>query len=335
MLAFRLSLFKVCDDLTLTQSKLLAWGFFIACLVIEIIITHRDSRNPYIVVVNIAFPLGVYFLYLYWENLTRLTTITVSSALVCSSAYAFFILTEEIRNKANYLLIIKYRLKKCFFITSALVSCCFLIITFSLVVQALFTSSAPPTSKEKNDTWTINKQIDQVCLFSEPKWYTLSAEEKITAMQTIANIESNYLGLPHELTLIVTPLAEQTFASYNDAKHTISINSSHFEDHKPLDILGAICHEAYHAFQHRLCDVYNRVDEEYRELLPLYPANVYITEFSNYKNYRSETDSYLDYYYQLCEVDARKYQATAIEEYEFRINDHLGLSPQTQLANKN
>ena len=157
-------------------------------------------------------------------------------------------------------------------------------------------------------------------LFSEEKWDTISMEEKVSAMQVIANIESRYLGLPHELTLIVSQLPSGTVACYNDRTHHIEIDVEHLEDASPLEILDSICHEAYHAYQYRLCDAYDCLDNEYKTLIDFYDATLYKEEFANYIN---GEDDMFEYYHQQCEIKAREYAQISTEEYEMWIDEAL------------
>ena len=59
-------------------------------------------------------------------------------------------------------------------------------------------------------------------------------------------------------------------ACYKDRTHVITINIDHLEVDQAHDILDSLCHEARHAYQHRLCDVYDSISEEQRELLVFY-----------------------------------------------------------------
>ena len=58
----------------------------------------------------------------------------------------------------------------------------------------------------------------------DEKWSQLNTQEKLDVMQSVANIESHYLGLPNELNVSVVNLENGTLGSYVDGIHTIYIS---------------------------------------------------------------------------------------------------------------
>lgn len=104
-------------------------------------------------------------------------------------------------------------------------------------------------------------------------------------------------------------------------RDVITINIDHLEVDPAHDILDSLCHEARHAYQHRLCDVYDSVSEEQRELLVFYNVQMYKQEFSNYVNGKEDA---FGYYYQWCESDARAYAREAVIDYYSKIETYLG-----------
>ena len=69
--------------------------------------------------------------------------------------------------------------------------------------------------------------------------------------------------------------------------------------------------------------MYDSLDDQYKNMLTFYNASVYKKEFSSYID---GDDDYFGYYFQSCEMNARAYAITAVEEYEERINEYLGIS---------
>lgn len=334
---FRVTTFRVADPLSLTQSKFLLWGLVICCTLLGIGLTCKLRRNHLSILVNIALPFELYTLYTYRSCLSQQILISLIAAVILSVAYIFIISTAKISSHRPRALIISKRIKHCLLGMRTITSCCLLLIVASVAAGTLFgvsltKSSVSPAKEDDDSVWTIANNIDLVCRFSETKWYTLSSEEKTTAMQVIANIECRYLGLPHELTLITASLPGNTLASYDDRTHTIKIDIDHFEESPPEEIIDSICHEAYHAYQYRLCDAYDSMDDQYRSLIDFYDVAFYKQEF---KNYSSGEDDFYAYYIQRCEMKARSYAKSAVEEYEYNINKHLGIDETTDnSANK-
>ena len=79
--------------------------------------------------------------------------------------------------------------------------------------------------------------------------------DRIDVLQTVADIEAAYWGLPHKLTVITSRTAEHILGHYIDQTHTITIDTNHLQQGNSSDILETLTHEAYHAYEYRLADV--------------------------------------------------------------------------------
>lgn len=163
---------------------------------------------------------------------------------------------------------------------------------------------------------TIAANIDTVSNLLQDRWDTLDLNEKANTLQTVANIEASYLGLPHELNVKIDTLRESTIAQYDDRTHTITVSITYLESMPAEEMLDSICHESYHAYQHRLIDAYNSVDVEYRDLLTFYFVPIYEEEFQNYVDGK---DDDLAYYFQMCEMKARDYAEESVIDYYEKI----------------
>lgn len=86
----------------------------------------------------------------------------------------------------------------------------------------------------------------------------------------------------------------------------------------PMDLVNTICHESYHAYEHRLIDMYESSSDQYKQLKVFEYATEYQKEFNNYTEYLPELDNYEEYYYQLCEADARDY--ADVREFEYYVS---------------
>lgn len=84
----------------------------------------------------------------------------------------------------------------------------------------------------------------------------------------------------------------------------ITINIDHLESDSAHDILYSICHEVRLAYQHRLCDVFDSVSDEQKELLVFYNGQMYKQEFSSYVDGK---DDAIGYYFHWRESDTRSY----------------------------
>lgn len=176
----------------------------------------------------------------------------------------------------------------------------------------LLKSNVRATAENTKQEQTISNNIETILRLQESGWVKLSTQEKLDVIQTVANIEAHYLGLPNELNVGAANLSEYTLAAYSDPIHTVYINLTHLENDQATDILDSCCHEAYHAYQHRLVDTYNFAPKRSKSLRVYKKAALYVDEFNNY------VDGYEDfcsYYFQECESDAREYAEEAVEDY--------------------
>ena len=139
-------------------------------------------------------------------------------------------------------------------------------------------------------------------------------------MKTVADIEANYLGIP-EANVCADPLRETLLGSYNFSQNTVTLNLHQLSTQDAHTMLLVICHEMYHAYQHRLVNLYDQVEEEYRELQLFSQTATYKEEFSNYVDAKEDYDGYAT---QLCEQKSNEYARIAVKEYYARISQYLG-----------
>ena len=172
----------------------------------------------------------------------------------------------------------------------------------------------------KVNSQKISTNIDTILLLQEDQWEKLSAQEKLNVLQTVANIEATYLGLPHELNVTVEALDELTRGHYNDGTHTIAIDADHLSESSAHDLVETIAHEAYHAYERRLVDLYYNAGSQERNLLL----------FGRIEEYRDNFDNYIDgdedligYATQAVELDSVKYAIAAVVDYYDAIEEYL------------
>lgn len=268
-------LFRNIEGLTYDQSRHFLWCTIILSLTVGAAITWKKRRNNLSLFVNVIIPYELYSLVAYYHTVCIFTWSLIAVSLLLSIMYVVLVLKPKIRAKARKEAVIKARLVRSFLGTRTVVACCLSIMVLVLGVSSFFgvlffSPSENPVNRSGGEGVTIAKNIEVVSLLEEKEWSALSTPAKLNVLQTVVNIETYYLGLPHELNVITGPLPENTMACYNDRTHVITINIDHLEVDQAHDILDSLCHEARHAYQHRLCDVYDSISEEQRELLVFY-----------------------------------------------------------------
>lgn len=176
-----------------------------------------------------------------------------------------------------------------------------------------------PTDPKVNNQ-KISSNIDTILLLQEEEWAKLSTQERLDVLQTVANIEATYLGLPHELNVTVKALDETTQGHYDDSTYTIAINADHLTEDPAHDLVETVAHEAYHAYERRLVDLYYATGSQERNLLL----------FGRIEEYRDNFDNYIDgdedligYATQAVELDSVKYAIAAVIDYYDAIEEYL------------
>lgn len=327
MFLFRKLLFRCLPHYTLSASKAVLWGIFIVLIIVGVAITYRHRRNNVSLCINVLTPYEIYFIATYKGDMPIYTIVVLGVALFLSVAYLFLVISPRIKNKSRKGTILKRRIKVGLLGARTIIVACLALLIVPVGINAIFGNSVfikrvSAVSPERAEEYTISNNIEIVAKFEESKWNSLSSKDKIDALQVIANIEMRYLGLPHELNVIAKKLEESIVASYNDDEHIIMVNIDYLEGSSAEEMLDSLCHEAYHAYQHSLVEVYDDIDYEYKNLLTFSNVSIYKQEFSDYVD---GDDNVLGYYYQSCERTARVYAREAVIEYYDRINDYLGI----------
>lgn len=321
MIWYKNILYRSIPGYTLALSKLVLWGLLMLFIAFGVALTIAFRRNNFSVFVNVITPYEVYSIIAFQKDMAVLSIAALGLALLISSAYLLLILTKTVQNKARKKQILRRRIRYGIHGARTIIAFCMMIFIVPIGINALFgeTMAFKTTTAEVSNSeaeYTIAANIDTVSNLLQDRWDTLNLNEKANTLQTVANIEASYLGLPHELNVKIDTLRESTIAQYDDRTHAITVSITYLESMPAEEMLDSICHESYHAYQHRLIDAYNSVDVEYRDLLTFYFVPIYEEEFQNYVDGK---DDDLAYYFQMCEMKARDYAEESVIDYYNKI----------------
>lgn len=305
-------------------------GVVMAGIGVGLILTWKRRRNYISLFTNIVSSYGIYFMISFWNINRRSVILTGVVAVVSVTAYMCLVFANYLRDRKRKRAVVTWG--KC--ISSCLLSGRTLaasVLSILLISTAIKPMLGLPVMEAQADTVianisqsanvgeTIAENMDTILLLQEDQWFRLDASERLHILKTIADIEANYLGFP-EVTVCTAVLEKNTLGSYDDSTRTITLNLSRLVCEDASTILETLCHECYHAYQHRLVSVYNALDVQSRELLVFYEASKYNQEFANYIDGNEDYDAYYD---QWCETDSREYARDAAEDYFRRIEKYL------------
>ena len=166
----------------------------------------------------------------------------------------------------------------------------------------------------------LKKTIEIINDFDKKIWRTLSVDKRISDCEEILKLEIRHLGIPHELSLCVSELAdrsEDTQGMYVDASKTIFIRKSLLDSEKsdPIELIRVLTHEVYHAYCGVLLEVYEIIPDEQKHLLIFRDAKQFDNEINNIGYIDAESDI-ISYYGQLYERRAREYSESRAIEYK-------------------
>ena len=325
MIWYKNLLFRCLPGRTCDESKTVLWVMIGLSILICAFALNRSMRTGWTVTTALVVPFGLYTVLTYIRTVGNWMLIVLASAVTLSVIYTVLLMIRKIKNRKNKGKVIKHRLHRCCVASQSIAAIALLMVMGTIGAQGVFgdnilNSSISATASNQNVPQTIDNNIDTILLLQEEEWANLTTQEKLNILQTVANIEAHYLGLPNELNVGAANLGEYTLACYNDRTYTISIDLNHLENDSVYDVLDSCCHEAYHSYQHRLVDAYNAADENFKGLRIYRPAARYGLEFSNYTD--GDYD-FCSYYYQDCEMDARDYAEDAVCDYYNRIFEYL------------
>ncbi|MDO4485555.1 MAG: hypothetical protein Q4C46_03065 [Bacillota bacterium] len=316
-------IFRTISGLNYTQSKVLLISLLIGFLCIRMIAFKKPStiHRP----VFYILPFGIYTSISFFTLLTKPIIIITLVALFLCAAYFVYAVFKTFQKRRLNAQNVKRNLKKGFFSICLIISIgCSILMTPLAIKTLLGIPILPATTKAEAGTsdfeYVLSDHFDTVSTIYDGSWKNLNTKERLEVLQTIANIESNYLGLSHELNVCAEVLGENLVGRYDEQRHRIEININFLKNENPEELLGTICHEAYHSYEYQMIYVYDSIDEKERELMIFRDVPDYIEEFSSYTH--GEVD-FEDYEAQTVEVNAREYAKIAMQEYKMRTTDYI------------
>lgn len=327
MIWFRKLLFRCLPDMTYAQSKGVLWGMLVASIVFGTFVLFCYLRTGWTSAVCVILPFGIYTVLAHGDAVKQLIVFAVIVAAAVSLLYTVRLLRRRIRRagKTGRRRIRVNRLYKCLCFSQLCFAAALLAIMAFLIVQQVFGTTIHASAKaiqgSASQEQTIRNNMDTVLLLREKEWSRLSVKQRVDVLQCIANIEAHYLGLPHELNVIARDLTDDASGCYSDQTHTICISREHIREDSASSVLSTLCHEAFHSYEHRLVDEYNRIDTKARNLRIYENVSHYAAEFGEYID---GSEDFSEYYDQYCESDSRDYAEEAVNEYYRKISEYLG-----------
>lgn len=323
---FKHFLFRCIPNCTYTES-LVSFLFLSVCVMaVGIAISWHRNRNYKNVIENILLSWGVFVCITYMELYKNRITYTLIALVVLSLVLTVMVLFRRIRRKDKRRKIMMRRIEKVAVLWKRNTAIGLLIIIVPIAISSLLygtvLNSKVEVIKVYGDEHSLKANIETIADIEPSRWVNLNIDEKLLVAQKIVNTEARYYGLSHEILVGTGDLSTGTLAYYRDSTHQIVIDLEYLKDSYSYCVLESLLHEVHHAFQHNQVEIYQKLDEEDRNLLMFYEASVYMEEFANYED---GDENFYAYYTQLAEIHARKAGETESLEYIEAINEYLGI----------
>lgn len=318
-------LFRCLSSYSFAESRLILWGMVVISCIVGVILEMKNNRNKSSVFFNLIVGYGIYTVLTYIQIKRAFILVSLLITVVLTVIYALLVLCRKIKNSRRFVRILCKRAVQVAFFTQRLFGLTLTLIIIVTGVNIFFGSTIMKSTVGTGTQANINEQslannIEAIAQLQEDTWCSLSVQERLNVLQTVANVEQRYLGLSNELNVGAANLREGVMGYYNDNTHEIVIDIDSLLNDSSWEVLDTVCHEAYHSYQHRMVEAYNAADDNSRNLRIFRKASSYASEFNNYI---SGEEDFCGYYYQDCESDARDYAKEAVYDYYGRINEYL------------
>ena len=326
---YRATMFCCIYTYTYTESRIIFYGICGVCWLLSYFLTRKRRRNYFSLFVNSVLPLGIYSLIVY-EYVHPVVVLVIETAIYAlGGAYCIAVLARRIKSDDSTVSkkVILNRFRACLNgLRTVTAVCCAVLIVYVLCLSAFSSPSVIPAVKPTADVVEAKQDVlvenmSAISGIDPSVWETLTLDERINVMQTLANVERVQLGICHEINICADSLGFGTYGTYDHATHTVKLNFDILEDKDPTECVITLCHEVRHAFQRNLSEAYLSLDKDYQQLAIFDDARDFYENFDDYKN--TSEDGFSEYEDQPVEVDSRKYSEDRADFYFSLAELHL------------
>ncbi|MBR5974593.1 MAG: hypothetical protein IK020_05350 [Clostridiales bacterium] len=302
---YRIILFRCLPHHSLHESKCILIGLVICTSIIGMTIDVTYKKDGYFPFLNPIIGFGMYASMSYMFLHSRLVIISLITCCIISIASTLLLFIRNHRGRHGTALSTKKRIHLVLIRSKSIGALGFVFIMVFISLPIIFhgyliKASVSPAKLSDTGVWTLQNQKESLLLLDEDSWKELSITRRLNICQIIANIETQRLGLHHELNVVVSDIKSDAFAYYDESQHMIVIDLECLTYSCAAETCNTVTHESFHAMQKQLVNEYS--GNESKEIDTA--LTTYKHEFENYIN--PETDK-LGYYTQTCEISAREY----------------------------
>jgi hypothetical protein len=283
------------------------------------------NRNEFSVFSNITIPLGIYTIMTYIKINRTFISIVLICSISFSLVYLLFLIFKRIQDWEKVVKILIRRANKFLWVSQFIFSVGFAVViafySFNIVFgRGVIAAGTTNNIEIETHNESIDSNADEILLLRENSWEELTVKQRVNVLQTVADIEKDYLGVNHNFYVLVDNTGKYLLGNYDNDTYNIKINTDTIMYGSAKECLKIICHEVYHGYSYCMISALDNSQEELKNLKIYEDAQIYKKEFGNYK---SGIDEYDEYYYQQCEVDARSYAENSVNYYMSYIYNYM------------
>ena len=121
---------------------------------------------------------------------------------------------------------------------------------------------------------SIDSNADEILLLRENSWEELTVKQRVNVLQTVADIEKDYLGVNHNFFVLVDNTGKYVLGNYDNDTYNIKIDTDTIMYGSAKECLKIICHEAYHGYSYCMISALDNSQEELKNLKGVERPNI-------------------------------------------------------------
>ena len=175
-----------------------------------------------------------------------------------------------------------------------------------------FVGSAHALENLSSDNMLLSN-LSTIALFEENVWQQLGDQEKIDALQVIADIETHHLRI-EPVMVVAASLGGPILGAYDYNRRHVRIDLDKHTDMKGINTINTILHECRHAYQFDCVDAADWTDSKVLDGIYFEELRQWLAEQRNPIDYADDAQGY---YSMAIEQDAREYADEGCDDYYY------------------
>lgn len=319
----RLLLFPLFGATYYEARTLFLWSLGLSLLV-GMLLTGSRRRNGLSIYVNVLLPFAVFFDLMFASVFPGTVWISAAAAVMLALAYGGAVLRNFLHDRRKASIAISSR--RCIgrtLLNMRTIAVVVLSIGFiSGYLKVLLDEpmlSGERYAKPPEDSMIVADHMDTLLRLREDSWAQMDVRERLGLLTQVSGIEAERLGI-EPVDVCADPMEWQKLGSYEHTRRKVTLNLQRLVEEDAHTMLRVLTHEMYHAYQHALVEMYERLEEDDRALRLFRETAIYRAEFSDYED---GMENFFAYYHQDCEQDSEAYAEKTVAEYYERIATNL------------